>query len=398
VTHICVLGRSIATKAVASAAWSSVAELEALDNFDVIILDLTTAESADRDSFATREVELWRFLCSSPRDDRELIVIGHATHADQLIALCPAPQQLDGRQYRRSDGLSDGFDRWFDSVDRFHVAFGDGWVGNSAGRVAGTRTPLAETKTGLALGLTYSIASPSGGTLPIHWLPEVSVGSLDESITALLRDRFGIDVLTEAPAWVDAYPRLPRHDVAAIDVDGIRREITRLQGELAASEATLTSEGRFVGLLYEQGPVLEVLVRDALRHLGADVTEPERRGGDDGRLTDPTGRRAALEIKGIGAQVGLGHIRQLMDWVDEIREQEPDNEWTGLFVSNAQRLDQPALRGEAFAPNARQRLGALGFSSITTVEIYDALRLQQADPDFDVAEWWRRTWLAGDQA
>jgi len=158
------------------------------------------------------------------------------------------------------------------------------------------RTRWSEEATG-----TSRIA-PSGTVI---WLPVPTEASAYEAIDLILRERYGLCFETEPPKWASAFP-LP----AELPIESIIKEketaITRINNELAEARASLARVSRFRKMLHEQGEdILEPIVRDALRELSVGVEDAKTKGREDGRLTDPFGRKGMLEIKGRTGSLSL---------------------------------------------------------------------------------------------
>lgn len=68
-----------------------------------------------------------------------------------------------------------------------------------------------------------------------------------------------------------------------------------------------------------------------------------KRGRDDGRLTDPTGRNGILEIKGRAGALCVSDVRELHDWVSDAIANEG---WQGkgLLIANLRCNEPPGQR------------------------------------------------------
>jgi hypothetical protein len=125
----------------------------------------------------------------------------------------------------------------------------------------------------------------------------------------------------------------------------------------------------------------------ALATLGANVTEPAAAGREDGRLVDPAGREAVLEIKGVGRGIKLDHVRELREWTDDMLAQE-GCEAKGLLIANVLAAQPPSDRG---APVAG---GTLGLAKrwqqclFTTTQLFAAIVADQ-ERGLDREAFWR---------
>ncbi len=164
------------------------------------------------------------------------------------------------------------------------------------------------------------------GSGKVVWLPEPTEISAAESINLILKQRYGLEFQTEPPHWIGGCS-LPAEIPIIEEIHKHELTINSLTSELESARRKLTDASKFRKLLYEQGAdVLEPLVRDGLRQLGAAVTDPKQRGKEDGRLVDQFGRNAMLEIKGRTGNLRLSDVRELDQWVrDALAYEDPPN-------------------------------------------------------------------------
>lgn len=197
-----------------------------------------------------------------------------------------------------------------------------------------------------------------------------------DAVELILRERYALGVEQAPPDWVQMYP-LPNEGPFEEEIRRHELEVLDLQEQLSLAHRRLDEQQRFRGLLYEQGEeVLEPIVRDALRALGAHVQEPQQRGREDGRLTDPFGRSAMLEIKGRSGVLRLSDVRQLQDWTSDAVAQE---DWSGkgILIANLRCSDPPNERSDVFPDNAKQAAERFQQCLFTTTQLFRALRAHQ---------------------
>jgi hypothetical protein len=250
---------------------------------------------------------------------------------------------------------------------------------------------LAETRFNEAVAFSISMdAWSNNGTFleqagPIFWLPRADRITAYEAAELILKVRYHILVESEAPEWADAFT-LPREDEVRTEITHISEQISKLEDSLADAHVRLKQESRFRALLFERGDALEPLVHDAFRELGATVDEcPKDR--EDGRLVDPSGRRAIIEIKGRTGAAKLADVRQLHHWVgDAIADEDWDGK--GILVVNAFADDPISERGEPFPTNSLRAAIRFDQCLITTTQLYTAIRAKQRG-EFDVTEFWK---------
>lgn len=219
----------------------------------------------------------------------------------------------------------------------------------------------------------------------VVWLPTPTLGPR-ETVDLVLRERFGLAVETAPPDWVDAY-RLPREAVPEAEIAQREAEIRVAKEALRTAEVRAREESRFRLLLYETGEdVLEPVVRDALRALGAEVQDPKVKGREDGRLVDPAQRNGMLEIKGRTGQLPLKDVRQLDQWV---RDALVNEGWKskGLLIANLKIEQPPWERDDVYAPNSVPAAVSTDICLMTTTQLYEALRKHQLE-QLDLDAFW----------
>jgi len=140
-------------------------------------------------------------------------------------------------------------------------------------------------------------------------------------------------------------------------------------------------------MLYETGEdVLEPVVRDTLRELEAEVEDPKERGKEDGRVVDPTGRNAMLEIKGPKGTLRLRDVRQLFDWMNDANFKEG---WTGkgILIVNAYHDTPLEQRVEPFPDPCIKSAERLELCLMTTSQLFRTLVVHQHG-ELDTNEFW----------
>lgn len=372
--RILVLGASrMAGRSVTSFAWDHLPPDLNVADYDTVILDFTPwvvdrrlAEGLVVDSLPTTQ-QFARLLFS---EGGEVVAIGvpdaragggpdgpYQTATWWLPAFPPLVVE-SGEAIRVVD---EAFGFYFDAVKRygFHVGSElviarDSWAIEyvrsavpEAVDFRGVLRPIAATRFHQAIGFAINlvafregssrskveVARVSGDAI---WLPSPTEVSSREAIELLLAERYGVRSERPMPEWAAQYS-LPREQPVRQQIDELNLALQEEMSELATAQQRLRSESRFRILLYERGEdVLEPVVRDALRALGADVADPTVKGREDGRLIDPGGRRGMLEVKGRRGALRLADVRELDQWVRDalINESLASK---GLLIVNALR-------------------------------------------------------------
>jgi len=206
----------------------------------------------------------------------------------------------------------------------------------------------------------------------IFWLPAPTEVRSREAIDLLLRERYGLIFEKEPPKWIAKYS-LPAEGPIGQRIIDKEVEVAKLLEELEAERIRLAQASRFRKLLYEQGEdVLEPVVRDALRQLGAVVQEPQQRGREDGRLTDLNGRLGMLEVKGRTGDLRLSDVRELDQWV---RDAVANENWNskGILIANLHCDDEPSKRRNTIPKNCLDTARNFHICILTTTQIFRAI-------------------------
>jgi hypothetical protein len=241
-----------------------------------------------------------------------------------------------------------------------------------------------ESKSYLSSESLVDILRESGCVI---WLPPPTEISSYDAINLILQKRYGLQLEQAPPDWVEVY-KLPEQIPIEEEISHHEQEIQRLKKELVTAQQRLQNASRFRKLLYEQGVEgLEPVVRDALRELGATVSDPPlKENREDGRLTAPAGQIGMLEIKGRTKSLSLDDVRQLDQWVRDALFQE-NLESKGILIANMYCGHPPELRNNPFPPNCVDRAKRANLCLITTTQLFRALCSYQRE-ELDVAEFW----------
>lgn len=405
--QVLVLGSELNMRELNSFSWGNIPDSVNITDYDVVVLDLVPLEDEDfADSLTTDQApsrqqfvrHIWgtdslTYLIGRP-DSR----IGNPSvgclPVQRLLPYCFDIRYEKGIAVREvKEDLTPYFDvvtewSWYTHAlgtsERGQLDATSYALSLPVAEITAETEPLAVNNRGEALGFaaqfhakTLSIrdevveAARSGLVL---WLPAPTSVPHDEGVRLLLEGRHGVSPKSSRPSWIDQY-RLPNHETALHNIERIEREIASLEDTKSEGDRFRLEQEQWQGLLYEQGTVLEELVRAALRELGAEVTEPGR-GGNDGELIDPSGRHAVLEIKGRKGHIGRNDVRQLHDWVSA-REEDPNWQGKGILIGNPESSHPPTERSGGFDSNAVGLSSRWGISLMTSAQLFEALRRLQ---------------------
>jgi hypothetical protein len=281
-------------------------------------------------------------------------------------------------------------------------------VTNQAHELAAAFEPIARTRYEklIALrvhvrGIAYTrwrqnwggIAEPDRSTRhvvleasPVVWLPTPDRVGSEEAIDNILRERYGIAQEARAPEWAVSYS-MPDEAPIGVEIAELERERRELEQRISETRGRAVDAARPRLLLYEKGKeVLEPIVRETLRTLGARVEDPETEGIEDGKLFREEGQ-AVLEIKGRTGQIKQEDVRQVVQWASDAKLKD-GVDYKPLIVGNPHCGQPLEERGEVLAPNAANYASNGGVSVVTTMQLFEALRRKQAGT-FDQRLFWK---------
>ena len=233
--------------------------------------------------------------------------------------------------------------------------------------------------------------APLTTSCEVVWLPAPTAVSGQEGVQRILNDVFGHSQEGEAPPdWVENFI-LPNEAKLNSTLTEIHAQIADIQAQAAEIARQKVLAGSYKRMLYATGKVeLEPIVRQALRDLGAEVTESGKDAGgnelEDSRLTY-NGRDALVEFKGLGKGCKLDDIRQLMDWLN--RAEDKGVRAKGIAVINGFRKQPPDQRNKVFENQVVTRAQQLEICLITTYDLYKAIVSQQRG-QFDAEKFWAK--------
>ena len=412
--RILVLGYSQSSQWFDSYSWSYIPELLNVADYDVVILNFrpfeiqAIARSVDIDRIP-RFAQFARLLFS---EGAEIVVIGrpffHLGDGPYLMStwwlpVTPMFLEESGETIRLRD---EDFAFYFDHIRRWSFCL-SGWEPShpdffkaymteagieSAPYLVPEVHPIAENRYPRPIGFMFKFVSLSQTSKRLRtsgyviWLPPTTEISEFEAIDLLLRERYGVLREEAAPHWVEQY-HLPDEIPVRKRIEELKSNIAKLDEDLKKTRKELEIVTRFKKLLYETGEgVLEPVVLDALRELGADIELPKDKGKEDGRLTDPSGRIATLEIKGRAGTLRLSDVRQAHQWVADSIAYE-GRESKGILIANLNRDKPPAKRGKVFPANCIKGAHNFDISLVTTTQIFHALALHQQG-QLDTSHFW----------
>ncbi len=149
---------------------------------------------------------------------------------------------------------------------------------------------------------------------------------------------------------------------------------SELQSNLERMQSTISAYRRWKRLLYATGNQLANSSKQAMMTLGLDVHEPKSAGDHDLEMILTSNDIAIIEITGSTGTVDVEKVRQLLDCMLKMEQEQPDLTVKGLLIANWEREKPPKSRGKAYTAKAIERAQANGICLITTVQLYELLQ------------------------
>ena len=401
---ILVLGVELPTREVTSYRWDGIPPALNVADYDTVILDLSpfeieaTAEAVDVNSVPSFQ-QFARLLFSEGSEiiaiGRPFFSIGDGPFLESTWFLPLSPAFLNESGETMSVVRSE-FGEYFEHVSSWSFCVGGmdqpnpKFVGEfmlEAGiRYATHLRPglsaIAKNRYGHPIAFTIVFVAEGKDRRRlvesgiVTWLPPTTDILVGEAILILLRTRYGLLLEQTAPPWISGYS-LPAERPIRERIDEIERQVGALVGELQELRDQLSAAENPKGILYQTGEeVLEPLVLEVLSTLGGTTEKPRTKGKEDGRLTDPAGRLATVEIKGRAGPLKLSDVRQVDQWVADRITYEGE-ESKGILVGNLNRDQAPSNRGEVLPPNCIDAARNLGISIVSTTQLFVALTSYQ---------------------
>lgn len=268
-------------------------------------------------------------------------------------------------------------------------------------------TPLAESDTGRSIGVTARFGIPDASSAPtaarasrLTVLPAPTETDVARAIERLLSIEPSPEEAeaapaapqdTEIPVWVDDV-HLPAEKAVRDEMQSVQEEMARLEERLEEYRSQLRSEGHMKRLLHETGSGLEAVVCEALSRLGGSVEGGDEARGESCRLTDPSGRRAIVTVRGSLGMTGVEAVRDADRYVRDAIAME-QWEGRGLLIVNAY-ADLPlAERRAAFTDDAVELAERFDVALLRSEQLFAAVRDAQRGT-FDQDRFWEAVMAA----
>jgi len=427
--RILVIGSRPTAQAVDSFEWDVLPVDLNVADYDVVIMDLVPLE----DEALRRQIDIERMpppaqFARLIFSDAELVFIGlphlrigNNPHVELPGPYLPAFPTVVFESGQLIDVVIPETEPYFELVDSYSFHASEPFLSYSSDSskafIAAVNpaadafepvfVPLARTRFGAAVGFTLAFllgrraeggeyiqgrryqpgeAISVGCARSVLWLPAATRVSPSGAVDRLLASRYGLAAQAPEPAWLNDI-LLPAEIPIRGEIAALTKQRSEVSSQIDRASVDLIRERQFLQLLYEQGEdVLEPVVREALRHLGADVEDPTVKGREDGRLTDPRERSGILEIKGRTGSLRLSDVRELDQWVrDSLIEEGRRSK--GILIFNGFSNLNPADRPDPFPSNCVQAAERSGIVLLTTRQVLEALtRLQVGKLNVD--EYW----------
>jgi hypothetical protein len=435
--RILLIGSSLSHSSIDSFKWHELPEDYNIGDHDVVIIDSTSFEAENEEyRFTNNPISPNHFKSFLSHSENELILIGEPYHFEikidswitfygfrQLFPEFPDLISIEGQEIRDKDNdfiyYLDHVKKWSfhlytkkdelplekGSIEKFHGIFDDYDVRRALRQAIINIKPLAKSVSQypIAFSFNYTILIPKMSTSktnvygeplvekiePIStantfFLPPTTSLPVIEGIKLILQNRYNLILESETPEWINEY-KLPEQLDVEYKIGEYEKEIKNLEGNIEKLQEPLHHVNSFQKLLYETGENLRNIVLDALENLGAKVDRTDI-SQDDGRLIDPFGRKATIEVKGVEKSVKRKDIRQLEDWMDTAKEK--DNwESKGILIANTYIKNPLNKRKEPFPNDCSKKAISEEICLITTTQLFKALQHLQEN-EFNQEDFW----------
>jgi hypothetical protein len=195
------------------------------------------------------------------------------------------------------------------------------------------------------------------------------------AIVRIVEAHFGGLGDIEAPAWASGV-EIPGASADDGRIATLETQRNQIDAEISSLQRRRAELLNFRLLLYGYGkPVLEPVVRSALRTLGFDVPESDDYKGDwDVELHEPRSSATAIgEIEGSTGAIDIDKYRQLLDYIEtEFRE---GRDHRGILIGNGYRLTAPEApeRQKQFTEHVLRGAERNEFCLLPTTELFKAV-------------------------
>jgi hypothetical protein len=243
-------------------------------------------------------------------------------------------------------------------------------------------TVFAVNSPGLPVALEFVVGQ---GRICFIPLPDpVSEERLGSALARIIDAHFGEVSVTESPAWASevAIPGAQAFDSKISELEAKHIQLTNEISDLTDKRTHIVS---FRALLFESGRALEKAVREGMRQVGFEVTEPETYAGEwDVQLCDPASAKTAIaEVEGSEGIIDIDKYRQLLNYVQA--EALDDRDHKGILIGNGYRLQllNAPERELQFSEHVLKGAAKFGSCLLPTTELFKAVCAVLENPDND---------------
>lgn len=226
-------------------------------------------------------------------------------------------------------------------------------------------------------------------TIHIELPDDIVSSGTQEELAALSETLMSGCLTAPPPTWVlDSAFSTPEEGVLHREIANILRRISELQQERKELEQRTDVAGSIRALLYEQGKVLELAVRDALTVLGFSA-KPFKEGDSefDVIFESPEGRCLGNVEGTDNIAINIDKFNQLERNLQEDFAREGVAEYAkGVLFGNAERLKPLVDRGEAFTVKCITAAKRAHVSLVRTADLFEPVRYLRSNPDPDYAK------------
>jgi hypothetical protein len=364
-------------------AWGDLTKIKNLNDYDEIVINLTSRSSLSAKSFDQFETQIntifnqssWAHILLSggiivvvgnpnstfvTKNDRNNIVQVQPLQA--MLDLTEDSRPLDYRRVERTErNLESDYktvNKYLDSVKTWKyslakIGINNFWRHSLAAfnlSVSCNAIGITSYNTALAVHFQFYVMHREGQEHrgSIICLPPLGEGAEAEDLF-IIKEFLGVTTNLPAPEWVKKL-HLPNQTNIENEIVSKHEEAKKLQKQISDVEAQHEVCKRWYRLLYDDGGSLEAIVKESFELLGASVAKATKEK-DDYRVKVSGFSEGVMEIKGThNPKFSIGALRQLAGWMDEVIAHE-SIVVKGIFVGNSARNDEPRSRDKLFEKN-----------------------------------------------
>ena len=204
-------------------------------------------------------------------------------------------------------------------------------------------------------------------------LPLINGVTPEEALKDILVEEIGYKVESPIPDWIDS--------IIVTGVTDLQKEVRSIKKIIDGEKGKIFLLGEKIGnlnsyrkLLYSSGSELEDIVQKSFELLGAKVIPAKY--AEEEYIVIVGKEEFLVEVKGVTKSIGLGHLRQLNDYLSKF-EEDTGKDCKGVLIGNAWRNILPNKRERKNTPifpnNVIKRSQQWGISLVSSLTLFEGV-------------------------